>query len=71
MNCDQVPADERDDTIMFCDESPSLDASMNARGLIKAGSMGPGKGLFAGFKGTSDDDDDVAPANQKIKMNFF
>ena len=36
MNCDQVPADARDDTVMFCDDSPSLDASMNARGLRKA-----------------------------------
>lgn len=36
MNCDKVPPESRDDTVMFCDDSPSLDASMNARGLRKA-----------------------------------
>lgn len=49
MNCDQVPAESRDDTMMFCDESPSLDASMNARGLRKIASLGYGSYYLLDF----------------------
>lgn len=46
MNCDQVPVESQDDTMMFCDESPSLDASMNARGLRKITNLGYETELF-------------------------
>eukprot|EP00602_Paraphysomonas_sp_CaronLab_P009569 CAMPEP_0185020156 /NCGR_PEP_ID=MMETSP1103-20130426/2757_1 /TAXON_ID=36769 /ORGANISM="Paraphysomonas bandaiensis, Strain Caron Lab Isolate" /LENGTH=490 /DNA_ID=CAMNT_0027550885 /DNA_START=215 /DNA_END=1687 /DNA_ORIENTATION=- len=67
MNCDNVPADEREDTTMFCDYppecgplNPAVNCSSSTSNLERTET--PNSQLFSGFHGTLDSRDDSDPS---------